>query len=511
MKKITFIFLISISFTAYAQTNIKWEETFNDTTIPAGWSVVDNDNSGSGLDLFQSINLAGATVLPQAGQSFWASNYQNANLAGVIDEWLISPQISVIYSGDRLYFWAGAVGGPFDDSLRVWVSTTNQQLSSFTHLVGYFKVDGPAGSWHKYGFDLSPFDSSDIYFAINYYIQDGGSGGQHSDFVWIDHFIVTGDPSTINTPPTDFYLLNPPNASFLHPQEDSTIHLRWTAASDADGDTLRYRLKILDVFPQLIFSNILDTTFAFDWHGMLNHYAAYRWTASVTDGKSTVASPDTFFFVTPPIYNVAPFPFTLINPPDGDTLSISDTLLFKWHKAVDPNSDTLSYALNITGSNLDTTFSAIADTTFSLYGAAILQESHTYSWKVMASDIQYTTPSSNIWSFFTKGAVGIAYYGSIIPDQPALYQNYPNPFNPTTTISYSLGGPPSEQLSAFSDVELSIYNLSGQKVATLVSEKQPAGKYEVHWDASGMASGVYLYRLSTDQGFSQTRKLILLK
>ncbi|NIR95212.1 MAG: hypothetical protein GWO08_16605, partial [Gammaproteobacteria bacterium] len=74
------------------------------------------------------------------------------------------------------YFWAGAIGGPFDDSLRVRVSTIDRQLSSFTHLIGYFKVDGPAGSWHKYGFDLSPFDSSDIYFAVNYYIRDGGPG-----------------------------------------------------------------------------------------------------------------------------------------------------------------------------------------------------------------------------------------------------------------------------------------------------------------------------------------------
>lgn len=84
-----------------------------------------------------------------------------------------------------------------------------------------------------------------------------------------------------------------------------------------------------------------------------------------------------------------------------------------------------------------------------------------------------------------------------------LFQNYPNPFNPITAISY--------QLPAFSKVELSIYNLLGEKIATLVSAKQPAGNYEVQWDASGMASGVYLYKLTTNQGFMQTRKLVLLK
>ena len=499
---ITFLFIFNISFTVYPQINIKWEETFNGTVIPPGWSVIDNDNSGSGLDLFQSITLPGTTVIPQAGQSFWSSNYQNANLAGVIDEWLISPQISVIYSGDSLYFWAGSVGGSFDDSLRIWISTTNNQLNSFTHLLGYFRLDGPAGSWHKYAFDLSPFDSSDIHIAFNYYIHDGGAGGQHSDFMWIDHFIVTGDPSTINIPPTDFYLINPPNVTFLHPQTDSTIHFRWSASSDADGDTLRYKLKILDVFPQLIFSNILDTTFAFNWHGMLNHYTVYRWTMSVTDWKSTIASSDTFFFITPPTDNLAPFPFALVNPPDGYTLSIIETVHFQWHKPVDPNSDTLTYALNITGSSLDTTFTEITDTSFSLYGATILEEGHTYNWTVTASDSQFTTSSSDIWSFVTTGVVGIADNISHLPVQSMLFQNYPNPFNPLTTMEFSIPH------SGF--VTLTIYNLLGEEVTNLVSENLPAGKYKYDWDAGDLASGVYLYRLEI-AGFLQSRKLILLK
>jgi predicted GH43/DUF377 family glycosyl hydrolase len=83
-----------------------------------------------------------------------------------------------------------------------------------------------------------------------------------------------------------------------------------------------------------------------------------------------------------------------------------------------------------------------------------------------------------------------------------LSQNYPNPFNPVTTISY--------QLSMTSEVELSIHSLLGHKIVTLVSEKQPAGTYSVSWDASGLASGVYLYRLRTGN-YSETRKLILLR
>jgi len=84
-----------------------------------------------------------------------------------------------------------------------------------------------------------------------------------------------------------------------------------------------------------------------------------------------------------------------------------------------------------------------------------------------------------------------------------LKQNYPNPFNPLTTIYY--------QLPHSSKVELSFYNVIGQKIATLVSEKQNAGYYEVKWDANGFSSGIYIYRLSTDKGLSKTRKLVLIK
>ena len=84
-----------------------------------------------------------------------------------------------------------------------------------------------------------------------------------------------------------------------------------------------------------------------------------------------------------------------------------------------------------------------------------------------------------------------------------LSQNHPNPFNPTTIINY--------QLPMTNDVELTIYNLLGQKVVTLVLEKQKAGYHQVEWNASGFASGVYYYRLSTEAGFVQTKKLVLLR
>jgi hypothetical protein len=89
--------------------------------------------------------------------------------------------------------------------------------------------------------------------------------------------------------------------------------------------------------------------------------------------------------------------------------------------------------------------------------------------------------------------------------QPQIYQlsqNYPNPFNPRTVIRWQLAGN--------SNVELSIYNLLGQKVATLVNKKQHAGTYQVEWDASAFASGVYYYKIEAGE-FQDVKKMILLR
>jgi hypothetical protein len=95
----------------------------------------------------------------------------------------------------------------------------------------------------------------------------------------------------------------------------------------------------------------------------------------------------------------------------------------------------------------------------------------------------------------------------VLPLRYRLDQNYPNPFNPATTIGYSL--------PRRSPVRLEIYNVLGRRVITLIDKDQPAGEHTVIWegkDAAGrrVASGVYLYRL-TAEGFSQSRKMILLK
>jgi len=99
--------------------------------------------------------------------------------------------------------------------------------------------------------------------------------------------------------------------------------------------------------------------------------------------------------------------------------------------------------------------------------------------------------------------------GEIYPQKFHLSQNYPNPFNTQTTISYTIDNVRTRH-AVSQHVELSIYNLLGQKVATLVDKKQPAGSYTVQWDASGFSSGVYIYRFEEGK-YNDVKKLILLK
>jgi hypothetical protein len=96
----------------------------------------------------------------------------------------------------------------------------------------------------------------------------------------------------------------------------------------------------------------------------------------------------------------------------------------------------------------------------------------------------------------------INFSGTDIPVSYKLEQNYPNPFNPTTTIRYQI---PKDGM-----VTLKVYDLLGAEVVTLVSEELVSGKYEVNFNASRLASGVYLYKLQADE-FISVKKMILLK
>ena len=110
----------------------------------------------------------------------------------------------------------------------------------------------------------------------------------------------------------------------------------------------------------------------------------------------------------------------------------------------------------------------------------------------------------------TIADIGAFYYHQVATETPnvylpnayALHPNFPNPFNPTTTIRYDV--------KQAGQVQLTIFNLLGQKVASVMDRQHLPGSYTVLWNAAGLSSGVYLCRMEAG-GFTQTRKLVLLK
>ena len=127
----------------------------------------------------------------------------------------------------------------------------------------------------------------------------------------------------------------------------------------------------------------------------------------------------------------------------------------------------------------------------------------TYYWSVQAIDHTFLgSPFAGEQSFVLTTPTSVETKDPVPPEHHRLAQNYPNPFRTTTTIEYALAH------TGF--VSLNVYNLLGEKVASLVAERQDAGLYRVAWDATGMPSGIYSYRLLAGTQ-SQTKRLVLIR
>jgi hypothetical protein len=106
----------------------------------------------------------------------------------------------------------------------------------------------------------------------------------------------------------------------------------------------------------------------------------------------------------------------------------------------------------------------------------------------------------NIYFYTTASSVETV--DATIPVSNALGQNYPNPFNPSTKIRFSL--------TKADNVKLTVYNMTGQKVATLLNEFRNAGTHEVTFNAENLPSGTYMYAISAGN-FRSFKKMILIK
>lgn len=126
------------------------------------------------------------------------------------------------------------------------------------------------------------------------------------------------------------------------------------------------------------------------------------------------------------------------------------------------------------------------------------------------SAVRLIAPGRLLIGFWLHGGAVLTYdeslvTGSLAEDLPSdlkLHQNYPNPFNPATVLRFEVPGD--------LEVQLAVYDVLGRRVTTLVNERMEAGYHEAVFDASGLASGVYLYRLRAGE-MMLTRKMMLVR
>ncbi len=170
-------------------------------------------------------------------------------------------------------------------------------------------------------------------------------------------------------------------------------------------------------------------------------------------------------------------------------------------------SDAGTYAITATDDADWLTVTAGANTgedlTVSMDTTGLVHGTHTATITVTSADANFDGTDLTIDVTYDNQVVGIRMAGGVdLPTSYSLSQNYPNPFNPTTDIQFDV--------PKASNVKLSVYNVLGQEVVTLVDEKMAAGSYVADWDASNASSGVYFYRITAGE-FSQTRKMVLMK
>jgi N-acetylneuraminic acid mutarotase len=156
----------------------------------------------------------------------------------------------------------------------------------------------------------------------------------------------------------------------------------------------------------------------------------------------------------------------------------------------DPSTDTWKTRAEMPTPRLALSASEVDGKVYALGGATV-----GYPWIPSVATVEEFDPALDITSVGENS-------NASSPVEYSLSQNYPNPFNPTTTIGFSV--------PRFSYVTLKVFGLLGDEVATLASQNLAVGSYRVDWNAKGVASGVYLYRLVAGS-FVETKKLLLIK
>ncbi|MCZ6776089.1 MAG: T9SS type A sorting domain-containing protein [Ignavibacteria bacterium] len=293
--------------------------------------------------------------------------------------------------------------------------------------------------------------------------------------------------TTVAATPSAPTLVSPPDGAR---DVSTTPVLKWNMVAGA----ATYRLQVA-TDSTFVLGIVLDDSSMVDTSRLmsqLEHNTKHFWRVNAKKAGGSGPWSVTWNFAT-----IVPLPsqIVLVSPSNGAVIG-ADTARFLWFWS-QPSVSRYWFEKAVDSLFVNTDIdSMISDTT------TIVRHllSNTYWWKVRAYNAAGWGPFSETRQFSVLITDVNASHG--LPREFSLSQNYPNPFNPSTVIAYSL---PYD-----SRVELAVFNYLGQQVALLVDEQMDAGYHRAIFKNSGLASGVYLYRLRADH-FSATKKLVLLR
>ena len=304
--------------------------------------------------------------------------------------------------------------------------------------------------------------------------------------------IVFGETDYVYTANTPIPY-EPLNTRKILPQD--SLALRWTGQGF-------YDLFQLQIFSDSLYDSVIDTTLNssfFILRNLMNHMIYFWRVRSMLGSYVSDWSPIWSFEVTDAF-------ITMHTPNGGEVWSRGSENVIRWETNI---TDSVRLDL-LHGQQIAET---LVDKTLGFPSA--------YRWQIpnnLVPDTSYkiiiksiTDPSiidTSDASFSIIPPSEVEVVNSEIPDEYDLFQNYPNPFNPSTKIRYSL--------PFASNVTIKVYNSLGEYIATIVDNKLSPGNYEVDWNASNLASGIYIYSLEAipsdeNQIFHSVKKMILLK
>jgi len=344
----------------------------------------------------------------------------------------------------------------------------------------------PPGESLSFGITFTPDASNTVFNTqLQLYTNDPAD----PTMVFLSGTALPGDA------PTAFALLTPADEGTV---EELPVTVTWEESTDPDGGDVIYTLFVspTDDFGHVdcdTTSGLTDTSYELTG---LNDDATYYWRVFAMDDNSfgTLCDADFSFNVAVP---EAPSAFDLMAPPDGQNITLPQN--FFWMESVDPDpGDVITYLFEVSDSDGNVVFEAETEETSYTLDEDL--DDGIYYWTVLAQDTNTEgTWANETWEFSITSSV---IPGMGIPEDFSISSIYPNPFNPQVNIVYAVPQPAS--------IKVSIYDLSGRRVAQLHPGFVQPGYHEMTWQPEG-ATGIYFLRITADTGWSETRRMIYLK